>query len=88
MGRSGRSLLLVLLTGTMVRSAAADPPTAPSPLLLVSGSESNGAASLPTEADLKVDVLQPGASTRAIREQAKKVLPIAQLTADQQTLAN
>lgn len=89
MGRSGRSLLLILLTGSLAPIASANPTSeSTTPANAVQQVSGNNGSAVPTEADLKVDVLQAGASTRAVREQARKILPLAQLNADQQRTAN
>ncbi len=79
MGRSGRCLLLVsslvLVTGSIVASepARGDAAQASQP-------------SLPTAADVAVNILQPGTSAKSVRETARASLPLQQLSAEHQKL--
>lgn len=90
MGRRGRSLLLVAVFGVAAGRVHAQQPTP-----ISGGAAERGAtviqtqaASIPTDEELAVKVLREGSSTKAVREQARKAFPWAQLTAEQQRTAN
>lgn len=84
MRQSGQCLLAIALVGWGAGNGRAEPPAARPPVPVAT--EQGG--SLPTAAELAVQVLEPGSSTKALREQARQSLPFARLNVEQQRLAN
>ncbi|MBX3444889.1 MAG: hypothetical protein KF774_20985 [Planctomyces sp.] len=83
MGRSGRSLLLIMVCGLPFNRAWGQPTAN-------GGSQPNGAATatFPTPEELAVSIVSAGNSSRGVREQARASLPLAKLNADQLRMAN
>ncbi|HVJ84877.1 MAG TPA: hypothetical protein VM452_04485, partial [Caulifigura sp.] len=81
MGRSGRSLLLFSTLAFAAAPVAAEQAASKTPAAATTE------AQLPTAADVAVDIVQQGTSAKAVRESARAAVPVNQLTAEHQRLA-